>query len=53
MISNSGSVTHLSKGFKMPDPSSLCFADIEKFSVPATGFVRKNQPKVDETIKSI
>lgn len=43
VISNSGGVTHLSKGFKMLDlsvmQSSLCFADIEGITVPATGFV--------------
>ena len=43
VISNSGGVTHLSKGFKMLDlsvmQSSLCFADIAGITVPATGFV--------------
>jgi len=43
VISNSGSVTHLCKGFKMLDlsvmQSSLCFADIESVTIPAAGFV--------------
>ena len=43
VISNSGGVTHLSKGFKMFDLSvmqlSLCFADTDGITDPATGFV--------------
>ena len=43
MISNSGGVTHLRKGFKVLDlsvmQSSLCFADIEGITVPAIGSV--------------
>ena len=38
VISNSGSVTHLRKGFKMLDlsvmQSSFCFADIENATIP-------------------
>ena len=43
VISNSEGVTHLSKGCELLDlsvmQSSLCFADIEGITVPATGFV--------------
>ena len=43
VISNSGGVTHLRKGLKMLHhcvmQSSLCFADIESVTIPATGFV--------------
>ena len=39
VISNSGGVTHLRKGFKMFNlsvmQSSLCFADIESVTIPA------------------
>ena len=40
VISNSGGMTHLCKGFKMLDlsvmQSSLCFAGIESITIPAT-----------------
>ena len=40
VISNSGGVTHLRKGYKMLNlsvmQSSLCFADIESVTIPAT-----------------
>jgi len=43
VISNSGSVTQMRKGFKMLDhsvmQSSFCFADIESATIPAAGFV--------------
>ena len=45
VISNSGSVTHLRKGFKMPDlsvmQSSLCFAAIESVTIPAADFCER------------
>ena len=43
VISKSGGVTYLRKSFKMLDlsvmQSSLCFADIESVTIPATGSV--------------
>ena len=45
VISNSGGVTHLRKGFKMLDlsvmQSSLCFAEKESVTIPATGVLLK------------